>query len=64
MAQEDQPHDGYKILVRRQIGVRPQIVGDLPEPGFKFADEFEAVFGVGDFLGAILAIGTISKYRP
>ena len=37
MAEEDQAHDGHEIFVRRQIGVRPQIVGDLPKLNSNFS---------------------------
>ena len=43
MAQEDQAHDGHEVFVRRQIGIRPQIVGNLPEVGFEFLNALEVV---------------------
>ena len=43
VAQEDQAHDGHEIFVRRQIGVGPQIVRDLPEIGFELLDALEVL---------------------
>jgi hypothetical protein len=43
MAQEDQAHDGHEVFIRRQIGVRPQIVGDFPKVGTEFLDPLKVV---------------------
>jgi hypothetical protein len=40
---EDQAHDGHEVFIRRQIGVRPQIVSDLPEIVLKFFDALKVV---------------------
>jgi hypothetical protein len=43
--QKDQPQDGHEVFVRRQIGIRPQIIGDLPEARFEFLNSLQVVGG-------------------
>jgi hypothetical protein len=41
MTQEDQPHNGHKILIARKVRSRAQDIGRSPQPLFKISDVFQ-----------------------
>ena len=41
MTEKQQTHNGHEILVRRQTGIGPPLVGDLPEPRLELPDADE-----------------------